>query len=115
MRHGSGTTHARERLWEVQADLDLWPFAPESFDLILQCDFLDRRLFPHMKTSTRPGGHILIDTFGLDDTSREGPRNRSFRLEPGELELAFDDWEIIRRASRRRPSREALLARKPLR
>lgn len=103
------------RLFAIQADLDLWPFAPDCFDLILQCNFLARGLFPHVKLSTRPGGLVLIDTFGVDDPSAQGPRNASFRLEPGELERSFGDWEILRLVSRRSPNREAILARRPLR
>jgi len=106
---------ARGQLFPVQADLDFWPFAPDSFDLILQCDFLDRRLFPEMKASTRRGGYVLIDTFGLEDTAETGPRNLSFRLEPDELGRIFWDWEIVRRESRRSPVRESILARRPFR
>jgi len=98
------------RLFQVQVDLDLWPFAPDSFDFILQCDFLDRRLFSHMKASTRPGGHVLIDTFGVTAGSGGGPSNPLFRLEPGELQRAFEDWDILRLGSCRSPAREAILA-----
>jgi SAM-dependent methyltransferase len=98
----------------VQADLDAWPFPSGVFDLILQCDFLDRRLFGPIKDTVRAGGHVLVDTFrasDMNDTS--GPRNRDYLLQDGELLDSFDGWEILRHATSERPMREAVLVRKP--
>lgn len=104
---------AEDRVRAVQADLDLWPFDTNRFDLILQCNFLDRRLFPRLKASTRPGGFVLIDTFGSSERTASGPRNPEFRLTPGELVRAFVDWEILHVGSRKGiMARETILARK---
>ena len=102
------------RMVVLQADLDDWPFASEAFDLVLQCDFLDRRLFPAIKASVRAGGCALVDTFAINDHSGSGPRTPKFRLEQGELERAFSDWKSQRVEHRQSPSpRSAILARKP--
>lgn len=98
----------------VQADADAWPFAPASFDLVVQVDFLDRSLFPAMKDSLRSGGLLLVDTF-LDQgrLNAEGPSRPAFLLAPGELALAFGDLEILRLEEVRGESaRGCLLARK---
>ena len=80
----------------AQVDLDQWPFAERGIDLVLQCDYLDRRLFPAIKQSTRPGGHVLIDTFGPGSGNGFGPNNPEYRLSSGELERVFSDWKILR-------------------
>ncbi len=102
----------------VQADLDCWPFASDAFDLIVQYDFLDRSLFGSMRSTLRPGGLLLIDTFRQSETGadRFGPSNPQFRLRPGELEEEFGDWEIVRSAQRAaddtHASRAAILVRR---
>jgi SAM-dependent methyltransferase len=104
-----------ETLHLVQADLDHWPFRADAFDVIVQTDFLDRRLFRTMRDSTKAGGLVLIDTFRVQSKPREtGPSRRDFLLEDGELEKTFADWEILDRARIEEPAaRAAVLARKP--
>lgn len=119
--HGLRSAAAsRERaLSLVQCDLERWCFAPRSFDLIVQCDYLDRALIAPIRDSTVPGGCVLIDTFmiasGRDD--RFGPSNPLYRLQPGELERCFADWQILRtrrqQANESRAARAGILARKP--
>ena len=88
----------RASIFPLQADLDAWPFAKNSFDLIVQYDFLNRELFAGMRDSLRPGGLLLIDTFHRSDgqADRFGPKRPEFRLAPGELKRAFGDWEVLR-------------------
>ena len=102
----------RGRVMLLQADLDSWPFARDVFDLVVQCDFLDRRLFGHLKASVRPGGHVLIDTFCGPASLEHGPSCRDYRLEPGELAHEFSTWEILR-AGDCDDERDAIFARKP--
>lgn len=85
-------------IFRLQADLDVWPFAKNSFDLIVQYDFLNRELFAGIRDSLRPGGLLLIDTFrhSDDEADQVGPRRPEFRLACGELERTFGDWDILR-------------------
>ena len=107
--HGS----VGDRLQPLQADLDDWPFRADAFDVIVQTDFLDRRLFSALETSTKNSGLILIDTFrrGHGSLPSSGPKCRDFVLEDGELARAFACWEILR--SEEVDARAAVLARKP--
>lgn len=98
----------------VQADADAWPFAVNSFDLVVQVDFLDRRLFEAIRSSLRDGGLLLIDTF-LDQGCRnaDGPSNPDFLLVPGELPRTFADFDVLRdEETRGETARALLLARK---
>lgn len=105
----SALAHARRRmrtiagdnptggLAPVCADADHWPFAKDSFALIVQVDFLDRALFPAIGASLQPGGLLLIDTF-LDQGSpnAQGPSRRDFLLRPNELLTAFPALHTLR-------------------
>jgi tellurite methyltransferase len=108
------TRAAASNAMPVQADADTWPFRAASFDLIVQVDFLDRRLFPLLAGALAPGGLLLIDTFlHQHRPNAEGPSNPAFLLEPGELARAFADFHIERcDESAGDTARAVLLARK---
>lgn len=105
----------RGRLHRVQMDVDCWPFRAGTFDLIAQIDFLDRARFDDIKLCTKPGGHVLIDTFMLGESrNAEGPGNPEYLLRRGELEDVFGDWELLRTSYVEAPTaRCAMLARRP--
>jgi tellurite methyltransferase len=81
----------------VAADADAWPFAPGSFDVIVNVDFLERRLFSDLRRALKPGGLLLIETF-LDQgrPNAEGPSRIEFLLAAEELPRAFEDLESLR-------------------
>jgi tellurite methyltransferase len=94
----AGLLHTREAArgaMLVQADADAWPFAAESFDLVVQVDFLERRLFPVLATALKRGGRLLIDTF-LDQgrPNEDGPSNPDFLLRRAELKEAFSHFDM---------------------
>ena len=85
------------------ADLEQceYSIAPESWDLILMCRYLQRDLFEPAKRGVVPGGIVLaIVLLG------EG----RFRANPGELRSHFGDWEILHYAE---GSVAEIVARKP--
>ena len=101
-------------LLPVQADADAWPFVPAVFDLVVQVDYLDRRLFAPLRDSLRRGGLLLIDTF-LDQgrCNVDGPSRTEFLLAAGELPRAFASFDLLRYEERRgETARALLLARK---
>lgn len=75
-----------------QVDLDAVQLPPDTYDLLLDAHFLDRRLFPSMRRTLRPGGLLLIRTF-LQTSG--GDYNPAHALEPGELRSAFSDLVTI--------------------
>jgi len=76
-------------------DLENFEFT-ESYDLIINFNFLLRDLIPRMVDALKPGGVIVFDTI-LDTPTLEGSHNRSFLLQPGELRTIFASFpgEII--------------------
>lgn len=81
----------------IAADIER-PWLPHrQYDLILISFFLYRPLFPLIKERLRPGGWLIYET--LTTAQRTGwgdqPLHREFLLEPGELQAAFADFEIL--------------------
>jgi tellurite methyltransferase len=76
------------------ADLerDEFAIAPESFDLVLSCYYLQRSLIPGMKSALRPGGLLImiVHLAGADQPS--GTPTRAY---PGELRALFPDWRVL--------------------
>lgn len=102
------------------ADLERGEFqiAPEAYDLICDCYYLQRDLIPAMKTGLRPGG-LLIAIVHLTD--RDHPEGTPTRARPGELWDAFPGWAILHYFEGK-PSEDChqhavaeLVARKPMR
>ncbi|MCU1273362.1 MAG: Methyltransferase type 12 [Bryobacterales bacterium] len=91
---------ARERCLEVDArvaDLEKHEFEiePGSFDLICDCCYLQRDLFPAIRAGVRPGGIAIAIIHIQDDSSEVKPMNPNFLLQPGELRRFFAGWDIL--------------------
>ncbi|MFP4214170.1 MAG: class I SAM-dependent methyltransferase [Desulfohalobiaceae bacterium] len=86
----------RPQIQPVQLDLDSFRPREQSFDLILNSKFLDRRLAPYLQEALKPGG-VLIFESSLEsiEPEVEQPSNRDFLLRPQELLHLFLDLHII--------------------
>ena len=95
------------KLTIVRVDLELEEFAiePEAYDLIVECCFLHRPLFPMIREGVRPGG-LFVGVLPLKDETSQ----KSYRADPGELLSYFRDWRIEHWSESRRVH---LVARKP--
>lgn len=76
------------------ADLEREEFAPapESYDVILSCYYLQRSLISPMKLALRPGGLLIMIAHiaGADE-----PQGTPTRAYPGELRALFPNWTIL--------------------
>lgn len=71
-------------------DLDTASIPPETYDLVLNMLFLDRRLWPEMAAALRPGGLLVFQTFVDMPGGRESEVSPAHLLQPGELRAAFE-------------------------
>lgn len=80
------------------ADLERRDFIiePATYDLILNCCYLQRDLFPAIKAGARVGGVVIAVIAMVDDDPHIKPMNPAFLLSPGELSAEFEGWELIR-------------------
>ncbi|PYS01116.1 MAG: hypothetical protein DMG16_13975 [Acidobacteria bacterium] len=81
----------------VIADLERHEFGipPESYDLIIVCNYLQRDLFAPLKAGTRIGGTAMAVIALVDGDPNVRPMNPSYLLNPGELQAQFQEWEIV--------------------
>ena len=87
-----GLAHIHPR----EVDLDTVEFPQEAYDLIVCTFFLKRDLFPKITRALKPGDIFLYETFVYHPDNRNAPSNKSFLLEEGELEAAFDhEYDIM--------------------
>lgn len=70
-------------------------FLSESFDVILNFWFLERHLFPVLKTLMKPGGILFFETMRSDPEINTQDINPDYLLRPGELKEKFSDWTML--------------------
>jgi len=85
---------ARLAIWPVVANLDSFHLKDESFDVIVNINFLDRALFPKFVRALRPGGILIAETFLVDQAAIAQPRDPRFLLDHGELRALAGGLEI---------------------
>ena len=81
----------------ILADLERHEFIiePESYDLIVVCNYLQRDLFASIRTGIRNGGVVIAVINMVDDDPSVRPMNPAYLLSPGELRAEFEGWELI--------------------
>jgi tellurite methyltransferase len=85
---------ARLAIWPIVANLDSFHLKDESFDAIVNINFLDRALFPNFMRALRPGGVLIADTFLVDQGAIGHPRDPRFLLTHGELRTLAGGLEV---------------------
>ena len=96
---GALMASAREKglgIEAVVADLEAQPlpFRPGSFDLVLNVNFLDRKLIDLLKDALRPGGVLLFATFLTKHAEIGEPKDPRFLLRTGELRELMGGLEV---------------------
>jgi len=85
---------ARLAIWPIVANLDSFHLKDESFDAIVNINFLDRALFPNFVRALRPGGVLIADTFLVDQAAIGHPRDPRFLLAHSELRTLASGLDI---------------------
>ena len=80
----------------VEADLDSYRIAENSYDLVVNCNYLDRNHFPRIKAGLKEGGLLIFETFiEAEGEEYHEPSNPDFVLKVNELLDAFGDLQVI--------------------
>ena len=83
----------RDRVETLVADLEADPpeltVAEQAYDLIVDCLFLHRPLFPAIRNGVRPGGLFVA---ALHIPGAGGRRGHGYLLAPGELAAMVSGW-----------------------
>lgn len=85
-----------KNLRRVCADLDTYDIGPDTYDLIININFLQRRLLPQIMEGLKPGGVLIFKTFVIGHPSAdESPHYRDYLLRPNELLRTFLPLHIV--------------------
>ena len=76
-------------------DLDDFEFTQNGYDLVLCFNFLDRRLFPGICATLKPGGLVFYETFNLDHLKYTSFK-KEWVLKYNELLDQFKNFRILR-------------------
>jgi len=72
-------------------NIETFEFKKEYYDLIVNFNFLDRSIFTKIKSSLKPHGLLIFETFNYKKTDF----NPDYLLAPNELLRSFGDLHIL--------------------
>jgi SAM-dependent methyltransferase len=77
--------------------VDLDYYSPEqTYDLIIQTNFLDRALIPKLAKALNKGGLLIIETYMIDPENEKKGSNTAYLLQSNELPSYFDThYEVL--------------------
>jgi SAM-dependent methyltransferase len=80
----------------IDTDLDKYHIAPSKYDLIVNINYLNRRLVSQIKDALKPGGILVFETFMLAHGDFRLPTmNLDYLLRKNELLHSFIGLDII--------------------
>jgi 2-polyprenyl-3-methyl-5-hydroxy-6-metoxy-1,4-benzoquinol methylase len=80
--------------WQ-QADLEHLRLACAEYDLIVNINYLQRSLIPQIKAAVKTGGHVIFDTYLIDQQAIGYPKNPDYLLSRNELLDHFRDFRVL--------------------
>ena len=90
---------ARRRRLDVRprwVNLETEPLPKEKYQVIVNVNYLERRIFAALVAALVPGGLLLFETMTVDELNLPDRKfDRRFLLEQGELLRAFPDLGVI--------------------
>lgn len=86
-------------IFALCADLDTYEIAACRYSLIININYLNRRLFPYIQDALVPGGLLICETFlfrpGFQPQRPFSPEHIDHLLQPDELANAFPDLTTL--------------------
>jgi tellurite methyltransferase len=78
-----------------QADLEQIELPTAAYDLIVNFNYLQRSLFPQMQRALKPQGHIIFQTYLIDQPAIGHPKNPAYLLNHNELLDHFRSFRVL--------------------
>lgn len=80
----------------IETDLTKYSIGPNSYDLILNINYLERKLFPSIMAGLKYGGILIFQTFiTAHEEGYHNPSNPDFLLQSNELPTKFSDLTTL--------------------
>lgn len=81
-------------LWQ-QEDLEQIRLPENGFDLVINVNYLQRALIPRLKAALKTGGHVIFETYLIDQRAIGHPRNPDYLLAHNELLNHFREFRVL--------------------
>ena len=79
----------------IAVDLDDVELARDCYDLVVVARYVNRALTDALMDSLRDGGYLVYEQHFVSEQEVDGPRSRSFRLQPNELLEMFGSLRVL--------------------
>lgn len=93
-----GRARAKENALSIdwqEADLEVLDLGLQTYDLIVNIKYLQRSLVPWIKRALKNGGHVIFETFLIDQQPLGHPSNPTYLLARNELLDLFRDFRVL--------------------
>jgi 2-polyprenyl-3-methyl-5-hydroxy-6-metoxy-1,4-benzoquinol methylase len=101
----------------INADLEHYVIKPESYEVIININYLQRNLIPRIKRGLKKGGVIVYENYTVEQLENALKQNirRDYLLDKGELRELFKDFQILiyRETNDGKEAVASLIAKKP--
>ena len=81
--------------WQ-QSDLEGVRLGPAEYDLIVNINYLQRSLVRQIRSAVKTGGHVIFETYLIDQQTIGHPKNPDYLLAHNELLDYFRDYRVLR-------------------
>ena len=78
-----------------QADLERIELPVAAYNLIVNFNYLQRSLFRQIRRALKPQGHIIFDTYLIDQQAIGHPKNPAYLLNHNELLDHFRNFRVL--------------------
>ena len=78
-----------------QTDLEAVWLDEAAYDLIVNFNYLQRSLIPHIKRAIKSGGHVVFETYLIDQKEHGHPKNPDYLLRHNELLERFREFRVL--------------------
>jgi len=87
----------RVEITTINADLNTYQIKPDSYEVILNIQYLQRSLVPQIKKGLKRGGVVVFENQTMDQLKIAGSEGvpRDYLLNPGELKELFKEFKIL--------------------
>ncbi|MCT8138052.1 methyltransferase domain-containing protein [Anaerobacillus sp. CMMVII] len=83
-----------------------------SLDLIVITYYLDRTIFPYLKSSIKEDGYLFMETFYMSPQKDRQTVSDQFKLRSKELLSEFGDWQVLFYEEHEQEGRQTIFVRK---
>lgn len=87
----------RVQIATINADLNTYQIKPDTYEVIVDIDYLQRTLVPQIKRGLKRGGVVVFENQTLDQLKIPGSSGvpREYLLAPGELKELFKEFKVL--------------------